>query len=66
MKIDDVLSNSISRELRNQYELSDIPDYVERNIQANHVPERIKQRVNDFFCRVYKVCIKCCGKAQPK
>ena len=55
LKIDDVLQGRLAPEVADRVEKHELAEYVERNMQANHVPEGVKDRVNHFFQRVYEV-----------
>lgn len=54
-KVSDLLAGKFDEETAAKVENVQLLDWVERNMQANHVPEESKDRVNDSFKRVYEV-----------
>ena len=50
-----MLQGRLAPEVADRVEKHELAEYVERNMQANHVPEGVKDRVNHFFQRVYEV-----------
>jgi len=54
--VDAVLDRSLPQAIAERYERHEIPEFVQRNMRANHVPVAMKARVNQFFVKCYQVC----------